>query len=275
MSMNLCCYSRLLYSLRAAASRFRGGRGSGGGGVRGGAWQRRVSVSCRALSSRGGEEEDGAEDSRKKPSGGDSGSHRGNDLLKVPGIGLRNRKLLTDKGLCSIEHLREKYSHRDIGKKKEKMIRFLKEDIGIFHNRYVTSIADYVDDLERKGEGEDLVRPASASNKITFCVEGNISVGKTTFLEKIASQSIELANLIEVRGSWEAKREAEGSCYHSCRFAVADSPRADPSMAGRRQGPFQHSRRLLYQPRKIRLHVSELRLCDKDDAGREANAVYI
>ncbi|KAF2290950.1 hypothetical protein GH714_017191 [Hevea brasiliensis] len=38
----------------------------------------------------------------------------------------------------------------------------------------------------------------ASKNRITFCVEGNISVGKTTFLHRIVRDTIELRDLVEV-----------------------------------------------------------------------------
>ena len=34
--------------------------------------------------------------------------------------------------------------------------------------------------------------------RLTFCVEGNISVGKTTFLRRIANETLELQDLVEI-----------------------------------------------------------------------------
>ena len=35
-------------------------------------------------------------------------------------------------------------------------------------------------------------------NKVTLCVEGNISAGKTTFLQKLLASSVELRDIVKV-----------------------------------------------------------------------------
>ncbi|CAI7832671.1 unnamed protein product [Closterium sp. NIES-54] len=45
------------------------------------------------------------------------------------------------------------------------------------------------------GEGRSAGR---LKNRLTFCVEGNISVGKTTFLERIVGDAVKLHDLVEV-----------------------------------------------------------------------------
>ncbi|CAI5956423.1 unnamed protein product [Closterium sp. NIES-64] len=45
------------------------------------------------------------------------------------------------------------------------------------------------------GKGRSLGRH---KNRLTFCVEGNISVGKTTFLERIVGDAVKLHDLVEV-----------------------------------------------------------------------------
>lgn len=92
------------------------------------------------------------------------------------------------------------------------MVEFLKCSIGIVHKSHAMSIASYIKDTV-DGEPEDEDKAVNAEEKIprkrrlTFCVEGNISVGKTTFLQKIANETLELRDLVEVVpepvGKWQ------------------------------------------------------------------------
>jgi deoxycitidine kinase len=51
---------------------------------------------------------------------------------------------------------------------------------------------------ELKEESEVPVMQPAKDRRITFCVEGNISVGKSTFLQKIANETVELHDLVEI-----------------------------------------------------------------------------
>lgn len=79
----------------------------------------------------------------------------------------------------------------------DKMVEFLRSSVGIIHKHHAASITNYIRDkveaeLVPKDDGP---RP---KKRLTFCVEGNISVGKSTFLQKIASETLELQDLVEV-----------------------------------------------------------------------------
>lgn len=79
----------------------------------------------------------------------------------------------------------------------DKMVEFLRSSVGILHKHHAASITNYIRDkveaeLAPKDDGP---RP---KKRLTFCVEGNISVGKSTFLQKIASETLELQDLVEV-----------------------------------------------------------------------------
>ena len=49
---------------------------------------------------------------------------------------------------------------------------------------------------EEAGEETSILK--SQKKRITLCVEGNISVGKTTFLKRIANETLELRDLVEI-----------------------------------------------------------------------------
>ena len=60
----------------------------------------------------------------------------------------------------------------------------------VSRGRYAGLIVDHLESMEPDGEAET-ASAITGPKKLTFCVEGNISVGKTTFLKKI-SDCIEL-----------------------------------------------------------------------------------
>ena len=60
--------------------------------------------------------------------------------------------------------------------------------------------------------------------RLTFCVEGNISVGKTTFLQRIANETIELCDLVEVVPKPISKWQDIGPDH----FNILDSFYAEP-----------------------------------------------
>ena len=79
------------------------------------------------------------------------------------------------------------------------MVEFLRSSIGIIHKNHAESITSYIkesvdEELEEEQDGERKMQ----KKRLTFCVEGNISVGKTTFLQRIANETIELRDLVEV-----------------------------------------------------------------------------
>ena len=85
------------------------------------------------------------------------------------------------------------------GKTSQKMVEYLQSSVGIIHRNHAESITTFIKesvDEELKNSNSD-VKPA-AKKRLTFCVEGNISVGKTTFLQRIANETLELRDLVEI-----------------------------------------------------------------------------
>lgn len=79
------------------------------------------------------------------------------------------------------------------------MVEYLQSSVGIIHKNHAESITTFI----RKSVDEELLDDNSSvqsqqKKRLTFCVEGNISVGKTTFLQRIANETIELRDLVEV-----------------------------------------------------------------------------
>lgn len=87
------------------------------------------------------------------------------------------------------------------GKSSQKMVEYLQSSVGIIHRNHAESITTYIkesvdDELEEDGSTSDM--KLAQKKRITLCVEGNISVGKTTFLQRIANETLELRDLVEV-----------------------------------------------------------------------------
>ncbi|MCI64025.1 deoxycytidine kinase, partial [Trifolium medium] len=72
------------------------------------------------------------------------------------------------------------------------MVEYLQSSVGIIHKNHAESITTFI----KKSVDEELDDTSSGNQplqkkRLTFCVEGNISVGKTTFLQRIANETIE------------------------------------------------------------------------------------
>lgn len=124
------------------------------------------------------------------------------DLLSVPGIGPRNFEKLVAKGIGKVAELKQLYRDKFLNNESKKMVEYLQTSVGIVHKKNAESITSYVKDCvdEELKEQSDSDKESSIrqKKKVTICVEGNISVGKTTFLQKIANEIIELRDLVEI-----------------------------------------------------------------------------
>ncbi|XP_020245990.1 uncharacterized protein LOC109823937 [Asparagus officinalis] len=122
------------------------------------------------------------------------------DLLTIPGVGPRNLRKLVDKGFAEVAQLKQLYRDKFFGKSSQKMVEFLKSSVGILHKNHAESITSFIKesvDEELKEDNSSEMRPVP-QKRLTFCVEGNISVGKTTFLQRIANETLELRDLVEI-----------------------------------------------------------------------------
>ncbi|XVF30051.1 hypothetical protein REPUB_Repub16aG0024100 [Reevesia pubescens] len=121
------------------------------------------------------------------------------DLLTIPGVGPRNLRKLVDNGIQGVAELKQLYKDKFFGKATQKMVEYLQSSVGIIHRNHAESITTFIKesvDEELKDSNSD-VKPV-AKKRLTFCVEGNISVGKTTFLQRIANETLELRDLVEI-----------------------------------------------------------------------------
>ena len=78
------------------------------------------------------------------------------------------------------------------------MIDYLQSSVGIIHKNHAESITTFIKERVDEELKDDSGVRLSQKKRLTFCVEGNISVGKTTFLQRIANETLELRDLVEI-----------------------------------------------------------------------------
>ncbi|KAI4320193.1 hypothetical protein MLD38_033699 [Melastoma candidum] len=147
------------------------------------------------------------------------------DLLAIPGVGPRNLRKLVDKGIAGVAELKQLYRDKFFGKSTEKMVEYLRSSVGIIHKNHAESITTYIkESVEEELEDSSLDAKPAPKKRITLCVEGNISVGKTTFLQRIANETLELRDLVEVVPEPISKWQDIGPDH----FNILDAFYADP-----------------------------------------------
>ncbi|KVH98750.1 Deoxynucleoside kinase [Cynara cardunculus var. scolymus] len=119
------------------------------------------------------------------------------DLLRIPGVGPRNLRKLVENGIAGVAELKKIYKDKFFGKSNQKMVDFLQSSVGIIHRNHAESITTFIEESVNEEMKDDGVKSAP-KKRLTFCVEGNISVGKTTFLKRIANETLELQDLVEI-----------------------------------------------------------------------------
>ncbi|KAF2317438.1 hypothetical protein GH714_022281 [Hevea brasiliensis] len=121
------------------------------------------------------------------------------DLLTIPGVGPKNLRKLVEKGFRGMAELKKLYKDKFLGKANETMVEYLQSSVGIIHKNHAESITAFIkESVDEELKDIDTDVKTALKNRITFCVEGNISVGKTTFLQRIVRDTIELRDLVEV-----------------------------------------------------------------------------
>ncbi|KAL6840240.1 hypothetical protein ACP4OV_030050 [Aristida adscensionis] len=146
------------------------------------------------------------------------------ELLAIPGVGPRNLRKLVDKGFDGVAQLKQLYKDKFFGKTNEKMVEFLQNSVGIIHKNHAESITLFIkESVDEDLKGTDTSK-LSKNRRLTFCVEGNISVGKTTFLQRIANETIELRDLVEIVPEPIAKWQDVGPEH----FNILDAFYAEP-----------------------------------------------
>ncbi|KAG8378447.1 hypothetical protein BUALT_Bualt08G0138200 [Buddleja alternifolia] len=129
--------------------------------------------------------------------GGGTGVGATPDLLTIPGVGPRNLRKLVEKGFEGVAQLKQFYKDKFFGKSSNKMVEFLQSSVGIIHKNHAESITTFIKESVDEELKDNDLKPAQRK-RITLCVEGNISVGKTTFLQRIANETLELRDLVEI-----------------------------------------------------------------------------
>nr|CAB3465157.1 unnamed protein product [Digitaria exilis] len=120
------------------------------------------------------------------------------ELLAIPGVGPRNLRKLVDNGFEGVAQLKQLYRDKFFGKSTEQMVEFLQSSVGIVHKNHAESITSFIkESVDEELKDTDSSKPTQ-KKRLTFCVEGNISVGKSTFLQRIANETIELRDLVEI-----------------------------------------------------------------------------
>ncbi|KAH7285865.1 hypothetical protein KP509_33G049300 [Ceratopteris richardii] len=147
------------------------------------------------------------------------------DLLTIPGIGPRNLEKLLAKGIGGVAELKQLYLDKFHRGGKDKMIEYLQSSVGIIHKHHAMSITTYIKDtVERELKAEESSLDVTTKRRLTFCVEGNISVGKTTFLHRVTNEAIELRDLVEIVPEPVAKWQDVGPEH----FNILDAFYAEP-----------------------------------------------
>lgn len=113
------------------------------------------------------------------------------------------------------------------GKSSEKMVEFLRSSVGIIHKNHAESITTFIKESveeEIKDDSAESGPKLAKKNRLTFCVEGNISVGKSTFLQRIANETLELRDLVEIVPEPVSKWQDVGSKHFNILGAFYSEP---------------------------------------------------
>ncbi|EES03967.1 hypothetical protein BDA96_03G402400 [Sorghum bicolor] len=209
--------------------------GANSGRIRSPPWLRCDAGRRRGLCSAEAARRGGDTEEREKGGGGGAAPQRkqrgrsdalvgSGELLAIPGVGPRNLRKLVDKGFDDVAQLKQFYRDKFFGKSNEKMVEFLQNSVGIIHKNHAESITLFIkESVDEELKGTDTSN-LPKNRRLTFCVEGNISVGKTTFLQRIASETIELRDLVEIVPEPIAKWQDVGPEH----FNILDAFYAEP-----------------------------------------------
>ncbi|CAK0784012.1 hypothetical protein CVIRNUC_007215 [Coccomyxa viridis] len=133
---------------------------------------------------------------RELPASGSSNSGRGSgdgSLQQVSGIGPRSEQRFISAGITSLPGLLNMFFEGKDGDE-GRMRSFIQEEVGIRNGHLCSKIVSHLASME--GHGTQHHR--RARHRVTLCVEGNISAGKTTFLQELLKDSVELCGEVEV-----------------------------------------------------------------------------
>ncbi|GAQ83246.1 deoxynucleoside kinase [Klebsormidium nitens] len=139
------------------------------------------------------------------------------DLLTVKGIGPKTVGNFIEKGITSVKHLEDLYKEK-FYKKSEGMVAFLQTNIGVKQQMWARKIVEHVEEqIQKQDSATDETAGAENTRKkpLTFCVEGNISVGKSTFLRQIVTKTILLQELVDISPEPVEKWQSVGDDRHN------------------------------------------------------------
>lgn len=131
-------------------------------------------------------------------------------LTAISGVGRKTATILRDNGIPDLPSLRAWYADRtEIGNEElvATLCRLENSSEGSLRTREASKVVGFLrPDGERAAAEEEAEVSEShseaglrkAGKGLTLCVEGNIGVGKTTFLQKLIGQSVELQEVVEV-----------------------------------------------------------------------------
>ncbi|XP_058218137.1 uncharacterized protein LOC131329087 [Rhododendron vialii] len=187
----------------------------------------RAVVATVSAAAEGSEEKPQRLHRRQKGSAVGEGMAGNPDLLTIPGVGQRNLRKLVGKGIAGVADLKQLYKDKFSRRSSQEMVEFLQSSVGIIHRNHAESITTFIKksvDEELKEDSSDSDVQKTPKKRLTFCVEGNISVGKTTFLQRIANETLELQDLVEIVPEPIHKWQDVGENHHN----VLDAFYAEP-----------------------------------------------
>ncbi|KAL3159895.1 hypothetical protein ABBQ38_010291 [Trebouxia sp. C0009 RCD-2024] len=145
------------------------------------------------------------------------------DLRNVHGVGPKNEQLLLKVGLFDVASLKDKYKteHKEnTGELKQ----YLQETVGIRSHHCNFIAADIKHKVDEEVEEAGGPSTTGRSKRVTLCVEGNISAGKSTFLKWVSQGNPELREMLEVVPEPVDKWQDVGTGHHNVLDAFYKSP---------------------------------------------------
>ncbi|KAG1677372.1 hypothetical protein FOA52_010751 [Chlamydomonas sp. UWO 241] len=109
-------------------------------------------------------------------------------LRGVRGVGPKNEALFKDLGLNTLDQLLDVYREKGTDGSRD----FFQDRVGIKNKGHVRAIVDCLEELSSAPQHQNSTgMPVSLGPKVTMSVEGNISAGKTTFLQILKDAGID------------------------------------------------------------------------------------
>eukprot|EP00873_Tetraselmis_striata_P040720 jgi/Tetstr1/460984/TSEL_006136.t1 len=138
------------------------------------------------------------------------GKKSADKLTAIEGVGPKTETFLADNGIASVPSLHAWYEGRvdlDSEELVEALCSLPNRSTGVLRAREAKKVIEFLrpagdaaaaDSEAEKAASLSAAALQKAGRGLTLCVEGNIGVGKTTFLQKLIGQSVELQQVVEV-----------------------------------------------------------------------------